>query len=617
VADVERWHKRIAAAEDVRENWEKRYRIPDCYQYWAGNQLRDPFDGRGDRKIQLNLVASAVRAKLPSLYFYNPTCRVLAAPERADTSGETVDAKAQLLQDTGNYLARDGAPSFREHTQLALKEAEWAFGCVEVGYSADFSENPNEDRPALKESEREDVKDADGLRVGPDSDLEALEAELTRLQDGLAAETFYVKHIPAKQIMVSSSDKCIIEANDWIGYWEDHNLEDIKRNPVYKNTKDLRPSGSQQDDERKRSDEYEGSENVRLRRIWDLRTRQRFVVADGHKAYLIEPKAYERLPLFFIRPDKDPYHFHPKPPIYQGLSPQEEYNDSREHLRKLRKATVPRYTYDEGALDENQITKLESEEIGTYIPRNAGTQDPILPVNQPTYAENALSTLSISEREFNALMGVPAEFRQSSEQKSATQSVIQNQQAQVQGNYDRSQVADWLAAIIQELIYLSIDHMNIDRWIAVNVDLDSPMAPQEAQAVATTYEQISAEKLRGATDGIRWKVHVDVESLSPVSEDQKRAVWMQMLTMLSTPNFARLFSLSPQLLKITLNLNGLKNGREQDAIFDGLQKLVMLEMKMAQMNAAGTKGVASQPGQPGPPPGPSAPQELPPPPEVQ
>ncbi len=608
---VEEWRRRISASEDTKKNWEKENRVSDSYQFWRGNQLVEPFDERSDRKMQINLVHTAARAQVPSLYFYRPFARIHAAPERADTSGETVDDKATLLQDTANYLIRDGVQGFREQTHLGVKEAFWAMGCVEVGYSAEFTDNPNADRPALKEDEdtevdlSQPVKDEDGLSVGPDSDLPSLEAELARLKSSLKSETFYVKHIPARQVLVSATDKCIIDDNDWVGYWEEFPLEDIRDAPGYKNTRELKGAshGSRKEDRADAAYSDNKGDVICLYKIWDLRTRTRYVIAEGHDAYLLK-KPFKRLPLKFLRPDVDPYHFYPKPPISNWLIPQEEYNDSREYLRKVRKGTVPLFTYDENGVDPKDMEKFEGGQMGTYIPRRANTNNPIEPVQQPNYSGNAIQTLTISEKEFNSISGIPSEYRQTQEDKTATASVIQNQQAQVQNNFDRSTVADWLAAIIQELVCLAIEKMSLDHWIAINVDPDSAFAPQAAVQVATQFQQLTADKLASAAKGIRWVVQVDVESLSPVAEEQQLGRWMQALSLLLNPGMARLMALAPPILKRTLDLNGIKSGRDQDAIGQALTAMAQLEMQMqqAQINggggAAAPKGVASQPGAP-------------------
>ena len=103
---------------------------------------------------------------------------------------------------------------------------------------------------------------------------------------------------------------------------------------------------------------------------------------------------------------------------------------------------------------------------------------------------------------------------------------------------------------------------------------------------------------------------MDVESLSPVSEQEKQAQWMQALNLISNPAVAPLLAMSEPLLKRTLDLNGIKNAKDQGAIRQALAQKAQMEMQMAQAQQGGPPGVAPMPGAPTGPggPGPAVPQ---------
>lgn len=606
---VDQWFDRIRAGLATRETWEKDNRVADGYQFWRGNQLAQPFDAQKERKAQINKIHPMVRSQIPSLYFNRPFARVQAAPEKSDTPLETVSEKAQLLQDTGNYFVRNPDTCFKEATDLAIKEHFWSLGCVEVGYSPNFVDNPDLDRPAQKENE-----DTKPDTPASDSDSEDDDAPMTddllaQLRASLKSERFYVKFVSAKQVICSPSDKAIIADNDWIGYWEDFAVEDVKRSKAYKHTRGLKPSVSCGKDDKGEAT----SQNVRLFKIWDLRTKTRWVFAEGHKRELLK-KSFKRLPLKFYRPDIDPYHFWPIPPISQGLSRQEEYNRGREWMRKVQRGTVPRFTYNQDAFDQGEIEKLESEDPNIFIGRkgNVTGPDAIVAIAQPNVSAIVLQDLQLTEKEFNEQTGTPAESRQAQTggAKTATQATLQAQQSRIEDSLDRSKVATWLAEIVEELILLALDHMNLSEWIAVNVDADSPLAMVDALAVAKTYKEINAEVLQGATSGIRWHVEVDVDTLSPQAEEQKLQKVLQIINYLGNPAQAALLANSPQLLSVLLKGMGLRSSSDQAAVKEALGVVV----KMHQMSAAqgvGTPGVAPTAGQPGPAPAPQPPQ-LPP-----
>lgn len=620
---IKTWRKRLASAEKLRGTWEEEYRVRQCYDYWRGDQLANPFDNFGNRKAQVNKIHPEVRNSLPSLYYYRPFARVVAQPELADTPGSEIDSAMQLLQDTANHIIRVQTTRFKESTFLALKEAFWAMGIVETGYSAEFIDDPQADRPPLKEDEDTDIvgkKKESGVESLIGADV-ALEATLEKEKSTVRGERFYVKHIPSNQLLISSSDKPIVEDNDWVGYWEDVPLEDVKEASAYKNTSDLKATGSSvtDDEESKRMREIDEAcgevDRVRLYKIWDLRTKERFVIAKNHDKFLLR-KSFKRLPLHFLRFDVDPYHFWPKPPIYSKLGSQDEYNQSREYLRQVRNGTVPRYTYDEDGIDAEQMRKLESNIMGTYVPRKSGTHQVIEPVQQPSFSENAIQTLTLSDKEFMDAGGVGGDSRVNPT-KTATQAKIAEVKDQAQDSFDRELVASWLSSIVKDLLFTAIDRLILDQWIAINVAPDSQFAPMEAQKVSQQYQLLTSQALTQASASVEWDLTIDVESLSPVSEEQKFQKWMQGLSFIGNPGMAMVFAFAPELLRYTLKLMGLNSAREQEMIISAMGSMLQAQQMQQQpqpgagspprtpgVSPMGGGGAPGAPQAPGPTPGP-------------
>jgi hypothetical protein len=487
-------------------------------------------------------------------------------------------------------------------------------GVVEVGYSATFMDDPEGERPALKETKDTKIgkpaakADLDIDKMTP----EEIEAELARLEGGLKDEQFYVKHIPAEQFLCSSSDKPILEDNDWVGYWEDVAVEDIKkagRQGVYKNTEKLQAQGwdSGDDDDigssnlRRRYEENRKAGNVdkvRVYKIWDLRTKTKIVYAEGHPHILLKT-SFKRCGLKILRFDIDPYHFYPIPPIFQKLGPQDEYNASRDFLRRVRIGIVPRFTYDEDGIDTEELQKLEKGIMGTYVKRKAGTHNVIEPIQQPSFSENAIQTLTLSDKEFADVGGVGGDA-QIAQTKTATQAKISEVKDQVQEGFDRQLVADWLAEIAEELIMLAIDNMLMEQWVAINIAPDSPAFGEEAQALQQEHRLITSSSLQQASTGIEFDLDVDIESLSPVTQEEKFQKFMQSISFIANPDTMKIFAVAPQLLKIALNYLGVRAANEQEGIFKALQMLMQIQMAQAQPPGP---GVSPQPGggQPGQP----------------
>jgi len=630
-ATIRTWRKRIKAAEDTKQSWQDKVRTQDSYDYWRGDQLVQPFDENDNRKVIVNKIHAEVRSNIPSMYFYRPFARITAEPEEADTPGSRIEERSKLLQDTANYLVRHRDTAFRENTYLPLLEAHWSIGCVEVGYSAEFVDAPNAIKPELKEKKDTKVnkqapaeieRDEDGLPVELDSDMFAIQRELDRIRRSLKSEKFYVRHIPSNRLLVSASDRPCLLDNDWVGYWEDIPVQDVKSSKAYKNTRGLKaaiPGGEKRQREAVDSSEKVGEpEKVRLYKIWNLRTKERMVIAEQHDKYLLR-KSFKRCPLIYLRFDIDPYHFWPIPPIYHKLGPQDEYNKSRQFLSTTRDRIVPKYTVDEDAISADNMKKLEKGIHSGYVYRKGGTSpDSVSAINQPSHNENAIQALTFSDKEFNDVGGVGGDARISQE-ATATQAKIAAVKEQTADSYDRGLVADFLGRIIKELLQLAIENMNVQRAVQVNIAPDTPMFDQLAFEIQQDFQAIDAQRLQDESTGMTWDVTVDVESMSPVSEEEAWQKWQMGLQFIADPSTAMLFSVAPELLDMTLEKMGMKSARSKGMLQDGLQKYVQMQMQMAQMGQQ-QKGISpmgggTQPGQPqsdaggpqpGGPPGPGA-----------
>jgi len=406
----------------------------------------------------------------------------------------------------------------------------------------------------------------------------------------------------------------IVAENAWVGYWSVHYLEDIRNSPIYKNVDDLKASGIKTNEDAGSRPDDGGSavssgDKVKLYHIWDQRTMTYLVFAEGHMKGPIREKKFKRLDLKFYRPDVDPDSFYPIPPIYHQLHPQDEINDSREWLRKNRKGTVPRYTYDKLALDAKDMKKLESGEMGTYIPREANTHGVIEAVVQPNYSIVASQTLALANQEFTQAASKGAETHGVPESKTATQAKIIDVRAQAGESFDRAAAAKWLASIVQEIIMLAIEKMSLPRWVLLNADRTAAGYSVEAQNIAGMWQEITFADLRDAGDGLDWSVYIEEESMSPVAEEMERDRIMKVMSFAGNQIAVRLMHFSPELRRRVLSLHGVKSARDQELIGQAFAQLVQMEMQMAAIGGPATKGTPSPPASSGPagPPGPAGP----------
>ena len=619
--------KRISQAKKTKEKWEQNYEVDRSHDYVRGFQRDqdDEKDAQGDRRYQINKILSALKAKIPKIFYYHPYIRIRPSRSREDAPGGTINQRAQLLQDTVNSIIQQKDTRFKPECLSALKESHWAFGVVEVGYEADWVENPFKRKPRLVENEdvERDMVEA-GAIPDPDSPMAAF-ADLDQVP---SYESFYVKHIPAKNFFVSSNDRTDTLSMDWVGYWEWMFVNDVKK--AYDNTEDLEATGKETIGEagtdKELAPHYSVNEEippdmVRVWKVWDLREKLRYVIAEGHDRILKETD-FDYLPVYDIRLEVMPGEWYPVPPVYQQLTEQDEFNDGREFLRLVRKGTRPRFAYDKHAFTQDELEKLENDEFGVFIGVDNTNMQPIQPIQQPTFAEAALRTLTLADTGFSEQAASSPQARLtrgSGGAPTATEVQELSQMGDVRDSYEQQEVADWLSDVAAGLLSCAIERMTLPQWVLINTDPHSQAVAMDAMQISTYLNQIknpippevekiamsmhqqerqlvSQADLSAAYGDGRWDVTVDIESMSPVSESQHAARIMQAMNLIASPGVGQLLSLSPPLLKTMLNMMGIRNAADQNAIQMALMMRDQMNMLMMQMGGGGAPGVAPMPG---------------------
>src|SRR5262249_19172616 len=147
------WHDRIKSADRAYLEWSRRFRCAQIEQWYEGVQWPDTLM-TGDPRTEpyvVNLIHPTVEVRIPTLYFFRPHVTARPKPQRADEALSAVTERAQLQQDTVNTFVEDPDTGYTTETVLALRDAFSRFGVVEIGYSADFVDNPNAGKPMLKD----------------------------------------------------------------------------------------------------------------------------------------------------------------------------------------------------------------------------------------------------------------------------------------------------------------------------------------------------------------------------------------------------------------------------------------------------------------------------------
>jgi hypothetical protein len=552
------WQNRITQSGKDHDKWEKEFEVERLEEYYEGKQWKGLSEEERKKRYVINMVFATVETQLPSLLFSKPKVNCEARPEHEeDTASESAN-RATLIEQALQTYIDDPKLAFGMETTLALHDAYSRYSIIEVGYTADWIDNPNADKPVLKEND-EPQMDVDGKTP--------LLQPKKILRTG-TKERVFVKRIPAEDFRVGPG-RNRLETNDWCAYREWHQVEDVKANKDYQNTEDLKPTGRLASDpeDRERSDaddEQRHAGMVLLWKIFDIRRKVKHVMADGHAKMLQENKPFNFLPFASLKFFERRNAWLPLPPIYNWLSPQDEINESREQQKIHRRRASRRYMR-EPSVKSEEFAKLESGEDMVCIEVPKVDPPPIAPIpDAPLDAQN-WTELAASKDDFNQIAGVGGEARGVPDEKTATQANIINVREQVRESRARTQVATWLADIARLMLLTIRAHVTAPFMVKRTVD---PFAMNAArlEEAAKGWQEIEAEDI----DELDVDITIDVASLSPVSEDAQRQEWNQALTIVANPQLQPILMepdpVAPQepspIFRKTLTLNGVKSDQE-------------------------------------------------------
>jgi hypothetical protein len=591
---VAEWQGRIDSANKVYKKWEEKYHCKDLEQYYLGHQWspEEEHDERGNRRYTINLVFPTIETQLPSQLFYHPTYSIRPEATLSDDPGEFAEARAQLQEMTLNAMVRDRRLHFKAETARALMESKFRFGMIEVGYSGNYSDNPDVGKPMLNEKD-EEMRDSSGAAV--------LQPEQI-----LRSEALYFKRIPACQFRVSVKAHNELERCDWVGYYEWQYPSDIKKNRRYRNTTGLKATGKLADENSASSYADADQENelrnmCKVWKIWDLRTKVRRDFTDGNEKFLLEEPMDEWedgrpvVPFAPLVPLPINDEFYPLPVVYNWMSPQDELNETREMQKVHRRRFKRKFQMRDGGLIEGEMEKWETGGDGTII--KTALDQPIQPIQDAPLDPAIVRNIPLSKEDFREISGVSGEQRGIADADTATQANIISVESKIRETKAKDQIADWLGVIGTLALYFLRKRMTMPMWIQMNVDPSSPLAQLEVVRVGQLYQQIQAEDL----DGVVTSITVDVESLAPINETAERQDFIQMLQIVGDPVRGPMILANETLLRKLCRTFHITSEKEIVSLRDfGVQALQM--MMMAQQAQSGGGGAPSQGGQaaPGP-----------------
>lgn len=565
------WQRRINAANVYYESWEKKFKCKELEEYYEGFQWRGVPEGYDPYVI--NLIHSAIGIKAPSLLFSTPVFHLSPKPGKADFSPEEAFRETQLKEDTLNSFTSDSLLNLAGETELSILDSWFRFGLIEVGYGADWIDNPNAGKPILESDYNEDCDPQDAEEI----------FEPEKLPE---KEWIYIKRIPAHRFRVGGSDSPFLKRNNWVGYYEFVRNQDLIAAGVDEKKLDVSIYSSKSPDFTFDKDENsinESGDVTKIWRIWDLRAMEKITIRDGQGQILFSPTKFKRLPLFDLRFAKRTRGFYPIPQIFNWKSPQDEVNESHEMNRAHRRKARSLFQVKEGSIVPDELEKFLTAPDQSII---KVTQDEAIKPIQNANVDASLGiALQVSKDDFNISSATGAEELGVADRETATAAGIKNNKSQIREHHSRGIVGKWLCEIGKEILLQAQEKFTLPFWINSNVD--STRHPDEIQEISETFKLIDSEDL-GEGD---FNVNVSVDSMSPVANDEEAGKLLKVLQVIQ--NFPVL-AINPDLVIEVCYRMGYRNTKVIKQLVKVAQLQLMIQMSGLSNQAAQASGMGGQ-----------------------
>lgn len=580
---MDRWRRELGVAEKVYQDWATDYGVDRLEGFVVkSRQIRDT-------KMQLdpyivNQLLPSLDARLPALMFDTPHVIVTPQQAKVDDAGSTAEQKAQLREDLLNTIIQDPKSGFSSETEMALREAFFRFGVVEVFYTAqteslrDIAQQVAEDQ-ADQQSDPNELPNPDDITaptppgpplgptgqpvppstglppipkpenvpgpapsttVEPPSEPDAV--KLTRRVPKQGTERIKFRRIPAKTVRISGNNTNDTEKCDWIAYYEWKYIDDVKANPNYQNRNALKANYSMSEQVLRTVDDTSGERDkppadgmVKIWKLWSIREKKRYVWCDGEDKFLVDGKAYKYLPMSALRFVKVLDEWYPVPVSFNWTGPQIEYNETRDMQRTHRKRALRKFVYLASAFeDDEELAKLSSADDMAFAKVNAtigAAANAISPVGMAPMDPIHQAEIALVRQEIFETTRVGGEARSVAESKTARQASIIAVNKQVQDTKDRQTVSSWLTDICWIALRCAEENITFGTLIKSTVDLTGQAPQQEAAKQQATWQMIQMDDL----GDLEYEVKIDVESLAPMSSTLQAQQWQGVIQLLSNP----------------------------------------------------------------------------------
>lgn len=585
---------------DPKKKWEDIESFEDMNQ-WSGR--RGEYD-----EPTINKLGTFLRTRRSVLGYHNPRAKFeprtadgyeempipQVGPDGTPMIGEDGQVVVRMVQ---KYKVSEALlnniveqPLFGIHGTMnrLIRSGDMSYGVVKACYVPTFSTPPKKKRGKQEIPINEDgtldfsdyeMSKVDGSPITDDSD------NLISRKDTPTWEDWCLDWVSAHRIIMDPDCGNDDTQARWIVEEEERPVADVKADPLFKHTRDLKATGEldwmwegvgrsggfTMSDQN--GIEKEKIETVRLFHFWDCVQDRYMVLADGHGKFLRDeaaPRGVCEHPYAMYRPHErigDGTDFYQRPICADLLPIAIQYNMAMRDLVRAMQAKRKVFVRD-GAIDGTNIDTFQSDEdmalvkLNEKVTATGSISDSLVPYTPPPIPESIYANLARLDNDFWETAGMPPEAAGAPKSDTATQVREMGKYSGTRIETDRRTLGESLRVAFKKL------------WDSIEANMTRERAIQIVGPDGEVFTGlVDPEMIKGDFD-----VTIDVEDMSPKDSAVEGAQMLQLIAALGNSPF---MVADKPLAKEICGKFGIKNERFIDALVGQAQMQVQMAMMQA------------------------------------
>lgn len=567
---IDRLRQRVEVTKEIIKNehekvWKK------CRAAYLGNNWKE-----GSPNHTINLIWSTIMTELPGLYFGMPKYKLKP----------TTRKMTEMLKLKNEAILKKilGTMPFSEVIKNTILSAHIDLGMVEWGCDSIFVANPNAGQPVMTmgqdpmtgEMKEDYLRDLEGTPV----------LEPDEITD---KDSFYIRRIKATDAGFDPNGGEVFDELSW--FWvrdyltkkeikEKYNVSSKKLSGasyVVKGYEKIDETEAEEIAENRGLEEEKDYKRIAVYRMFDRIEEKVYVFCDGVENFLSVDDYPETEPFAILKFSTKPGEFYQIPEIYPILDAQTEIeiaaNMRSEHMkRNARKIWVQ-----EGAVDDNEIQKLEKPYTMSIVKVKKGANS-MGAIDFGAVDSTIYNHEAVTQDQFNQLAGMASSHRGGAQKKqTATAEMIQDKYQGIRQREKGILTRDFLIKIGNGILNCIHENLTLPMEVEIIGRDESPKLVQYVPII-DIHRNFDCE--------------LDVRSFAAPSEELERAQWLSLLDLVG--RYPHIFT-NPILAKETLLRHQIESVDLQNALVQMATQMIQSQLLQQAQGAGGKNQKGSAP----------------------